>query len=56
MVESAIGFVAVFVLVLLRIPIAFAMGFVGMVGLAHETSYRAAISMVGRLHGCESNL
>ncbi|MBT5822867.1 MAG: TRAP transporter large permease [Rhodobacteraceae bacterium] len=49
MVESAIGFVAVFVLVLLRIPIAFAMGFVGMVGLAHETSYRAAISMVGRL-------
>ena len=49
MVESAIGFVAVFVLVLLRIPIAFAMGFVGMVGLAHETGYRAAISMVGRL-------
>ncbi len=49
MFESALGFVAVFVLVLLRIPIAFAMGFVGMVGLMYETSYRAAISMVGRL-------
>ena len=49
MIESAIGFVAVFLLVLLRIPIAFAMGFVGMVGLAYETSYRAAISVVGRL-------
>ncbi|WP_085309359.1 TRAP transporter large permease [Planktotalea arctica] len=49
MVESAIGFAAVFILVLLRIPIAFAMGLVGMIGLAYETSYRAAISMVGRL-------
>ena len=49
MVESALGFAAVFVLVLLRIPIAFAMGFVGMVGLVHETSFRAAISLVGRL-------
>lgn len=49
MLESALGFIAVFVLVLLRIPIAFAMGFVGMVGLIYETSYRAAISMVGRL-------
>lgn len=49
MLESAFGFVAVFVLVLLRIPIAFAMGLVGMIGLMYETSYRAAISMVGRL-------
>ncbi|MGH1576196.1 TRAP transporter large permease [Planktotalea sp.] len=49
MIESAIGFVAVFLLVLLRIPIAFAMGLVGMIGLVYETSYRAAISMVGRL-------
>ena len=49
MVESAIGFVAVFILVLLRIPIAFAMGLVGMVGLVYETSFRAAISLVGRL-------
>ncbi len=49
MIESAIGFAAVFVLVLMRIPIAFAMGIVGMIGLTYETSYRAAISMVGRL-------
>jgi len=49
MIESAIGFVAVFLLVLLRIPIAFAMGIVGMIGLTYETNYRAAISMVGRL-------
>ena len=49
MLESALGFVAVFILVLLRIPIAFAMGFVGMVGLVYEISYRAAISLVGRL-------
>lgn len=49
MLESFFGFIAVFLLVLLRIPIAFAMGFVGMVGLIYETSYRAAISMVGRL-------
>ena len=49
MLESFLGFIAVFVLVLLRIPIAFAMGFVGMIGLIYETSYRAAISMVGRL-------
>ena len=49
MLESVLGFFAVFALVLLRIPIAFAMGFVGMIGLIYETSYRAAISMVGRL-------
>ena len=49
MIESAIGFVAVFVLVLMRIPIAFAMGLVGMIGLVYETNNRAAISMVGRL-------
>ena len=49
MIESVIGFFAVFVLVLLRIPIAFAMGLVGMIGLTLETSYRAAISMVSRL-------
>lgn len=49
MIASAIGFSAVFILVLLRIPIAFAMGFVGMIGLVYETSYRASISMVSRL-------
>ena len=49
MLEGAIGFAAVLVLVLLRVPIAFAMGFVGMVGYMFETSFRGAISMVARL-------
>ncbi|MFC4671828.1 TRAP transporter large permease [Seohaeicola nanhaiensis] len=49
MIESAIGFAAVFVLVLLRIPIAFSMGLVGMVGFAWQTNFRASISMVGQL-------
>ena len=49
MIESLIGFAAVLALVLLRMPIAFAMGLVGMVGYMIETSYRGAISMVGRL-------
>lgn len=49
MLEALIGFAAVLVLVLLRIPIAFAMGLVGMIGFMIETSYRGAISMVARL-------
>jgi tripartite ATP-independent transporter DctM subunit len=49
MVESLIGFAAVLILVLLRLPIAFAMGLVGMIGYAYETSFRGAVSMSGRL-------
>lgn len=49
MIEALIGFFAVLVLVLLRLPIAFAMGLVGMIGFAHLNSYRGAISMVSRL-------
>jgi len=49
MIEAGIGFAAVLVLVLLRMPIAFAMGLVGMIGYMHETSFRGAISMVSRL-------
>nr|WP_319385153.1 TRAP transporter large permease [uncultured Roseibium sp.] len=49
MLEGLLGFAAVLVLVMLRIPIAFAMGFVGMVGFMFETSYRASISMAARL-------
>lgn len=49
MIEGIIGLVAVLVLVLLRVPIAFAMGFVGMIGYMFETSFRGAISMVARL-------
>jgi len=49
MIEALIGFAAVLTLVLLRMPIAFAMGLVGLVGYAHLNSFRGAISMVGRL-------
>ena len=49
MTESLIGFAAVLVLVLLRMPIAFAMGLVGMIGFMLETSFRGSISMVARL-------
>ena len=49
MLVSIIGFAAVLVLVFLRMPIALAMGLVGIVGYATETSMRAAISMAGRL-------
>ena len=49
MTEALIGFAAVLGLVLLRMPIAFAMGLVGMLGYMHENSFRGAISMVGRL-------
>lgn len=49
MLEGLLGFAAVLVLVMLRIPIAFAMGFVGMIGFMIETSYRASISMAARL-------
>lgn len=49
MLISCIGFAAVLILVFLRMPIAIAMGIVGIVGYASETSMRAAISMAGRL-------
>ena len=49
MIEALIGFGAVLGLVLLRVPIAFAMGLVGMIGYMHLNSFRGAISMVGRL-------
>ena len=49
MIASLIGFASVLILVLLRMPIAFAMGLVGMIGYMLETSYRGSISMVSRL-------
>lgn len=49
MLESLLGFAAVLALVLMRMPIAFAMALVGMAGLAYETNFRAAISLVARL-------
>ncbi len=49
MLLGVIGFFAVLVLVFMRVPIAFAMGIVGLFGYANETSMSAAISMSGRL-------
>ena len=55
MVAALIGLVCVLVLVFLRVPIAFAMGFVGVLGVAHErggildaSSYVPAISLAAR--------
>jgi tripartite ATP-independent transporter DctM subunit len=44
MTESLLGFAAVFVLALLRVPLAFAMGLVGVVGLALVRSWPASLS------------
>ena len=49
MIEGLLGFAAVLTLVLVRVPIAFAMGFVGFVGFMLENNFRASISMVARL-------
>ncbi|MEZ5654109.1 MAG: TRAP transporter large permease [Burkholderiaceae bacterium] len=49
MTGALIGFAAVLVLVFLRMPIAFAMGIVGVIGYSFETNYKASISMAGRL-------
>ncbi|MBL4758555.1 MAG: TRAP transporter large permease [Rhizobiales bacterium] len=49
MIEGLIGFALVLVLVFMRLPIAFAMGVVGLFGYASETSMPAAISMSSRL-------
>ena len=49
MTVAIIGFIVVLVLVLLRMPIAIAMGTVGVIGFAQETTLKAAISMAGRL-------
>jgi len=49
MLIACLGFVAVLVLVFLRMPIAIAMGLVGIVGYAHLTNMKASVSMAGRL-------
>ncbi|MFN3145201.1 MAG: TRAP transporter large permease [Paracoccaceae bacterium] len=49
MFEAFLGFVAVLVLVLLRMPIALSMGLVGLVGVSYMTNFKAAISMAARL-------
>jgi len=49
MLTAIIGFFAVLGLVFVRVPIAFAMGIVGIVGYAYETNTIASVSMAGRL-------
>ncbi|WP_068086657.1 TRAP transporter large permease [Polycladidibacter stylochi] len=48
MVAALIGFGAVLLLVLLRVPIVFAMGLVGTLGYMSERGYNGTMSMVGR--------
>ncbi|ASJ76821.1 TRAP transporter large permease [Granulosicoccus antarcticus] len=49
MTASLIGFAVLMVLILLRMPIAFAMGLIGFVGFALQTSWSASLSMVGQM-------
>ncbi|MFT4715124.1 MAG: C4-dicarboxylate transporter DctM subunit [Paracoccaceae bacterium] len=49
MTESLIGFGVVLFLVLMRMPIAIAMGIVGVIGFAMQTSFKASVSMTSRL-------
>lgn len=46
MQESLIGFAALLALILLRVPIAFAMGLVGTIGFAYMVSWNAALAMI----------
>lgn len=48
MTSSLIGFAVLFSLVLLRMPIAFAMALVGFVGFGVEVGWRPALAMVGQ--------
>ena len=49
MLESLIGLAGVLILVLLRMPIAIAMGIIGFLGFMEIRGFRAAVSMVARL-------
>ncbi|MEX0345796.1 MAG: TRAP transporter large permease [Rhizobiaceae bacterium] len=49
MLESVLGFAAVLALVFMRMPIAIAMGLVGIVGYSQLTNFKAALSMAARL-------
>jgi len=45
--ESLVGFAALLALILLRVPIAFAMGLVGTIGFAQMVNWHAALAMIG---------
>jgi len=49
MTASLIGFACLLVLILLRMPIAFAMGLVGFIGFGLQTNWSASLAMVGQM-------
>lgn len=49
MTEALVGFAVVLLLVFLRMPIAFAMGIVGVIGYSMQTNLKASVSMAARL-------
>ena len=49
MTAALYGFAAVLVLAFMRMPLGIALGIVGVVGFAHESSWRAAMSSASRL-------
>ncbi len=49
MIESLIGLAAVLILAMLRLPIAFAMGFVGFVGFGLQISWSASLTQIGHI-------
>ena len=46
---SLIGFAAILILAFLRLPLALAMGLVGVIGFGEISGYRASVSNLGRL-------
>ena len=49
MTAALIGFAAVLILAFMRMPLGVALGLVGVVGFAYESSLRAALSSASRL-------
>ena len=49
MTVALIGFIVLLILVLLRLPIAFAMGIVGFVGFGLVTGWKPSLAMIGTL-------
>src|ERR1700716_774449 len=47
-VVAAIGFVSLFVLMLLRVPVGMAMGLVGITGFGYLTGFAPALKLVGQ--------
>jgi C4-dicarboxylate transporter, DctM subunit len=49
MIESLLGFLAIFVLALLRLPLAFAMGAVGIAGIAYTRGFQPALASAAQV-------